>query len=420
MKTNRIGPACAGLLAVATSLCAAGPTAQALLASSEIKKALAAVDRDMESLVEEWIRISSVAAPSGQEAARASLVEARFRKAGLVEVHRDAEGNVLGKLKGATSLPSVALAAHLDTVAPAEADHEVKRLAGGRLQGPGIRDDSSGLAAMMAVMDLMVGHNLTPHADLWFVATVREETGLHGAELFVAEHGHHLGAFVAVDGSLGQISCAATAISWLELHFLSPGAHTLNAHENPSAILGAARAIEKISAIPLRRSPERMESWLNIGMIGGGDVPNAQPRDVWFTVDIRSNDPETFSQLEARVLDEARRVAREMSLGFEHQVRHRREGRQLPGVERSLLVRSARETLRALGWSPISVMQSGTADHNVALLRGIPAIAVGVTTGNAAHTQEETADVAPMAIGIKQLLLLVMQPLTSPEPPAAF
>ncbi|HKY31141.1 MAG TPA: M20/M25/M40 family metallo-hydrolase [Candidatus Polarisedimenticolia bacterium] len=405
--------ACCLLLAAASPAGRPEPLGPRSLASQPaVKAALAEADRRLESHVREWIRIAEIPAPSGGEQRRADYLEKRFREMGLDEVRRDAAGNVIGLLKGADpGLPKVALVAHMDTVAPATADHTVRREAG-RLTGPGVRDDSSGLAGMVAAVELMKLHALTPPADLFLVASVREEVGLHGAESFVKDHAASLGAVVALDGHLGQVSYGATGIAWLKLVFTGEGAHTLRSHEKASAVLAAARAIERVAAIPLRRSPPTQETWLNVGMLGGGDVPNALPSSAWFVVDLRANDPAAFEELQRKVLDIGARTAREIGVGFEHETVHRMEGAGIAGFESSVLVRSARDVLGHLGWREVELTPRGSADHNVALARGIPGIAIGLTTGDGAHTPGEYADIEPFSTGVKQVLLLSLMPLT--------
>lgn len=402
----------AGLAAVGLASFLFQPALSAA-APARVAAALADVDATLDRIVEDWIRIAEIPAPSGDEARRAAHVEGRMRRMGLERITRDEEGNVYGLVRGKDrSRRHVAFLAHMDTIASADTDHRVRRLPGGRLAGPGVRDDSSGLAAILAAAELIVRHGLIPPADTWFVATAKEEIGLHGAERFVADHAGELGAVIAVDGHLGQISYGATGIVWLKIHFLAPGGHTLRAHERASAVLAAARAIERIHAVPTRRSPESMETWLNIGMIGGGDVPNAQARDAWFTVDLRSNDPATFEALERRVAEIARETAREIGVTVEFETLHRRAGGGGPMGAGSRLAKAAREVLEELGWEAVSLTPRGTADHNVAIVRGIDGIAIGATTGGDAHTPGEFAEIPPLAVGVKQVLLLALRPLT--------
>ena len=64
-------------------------------------------------------------------------------------------GNVFGIRPGTSSdAPHVALTAHLDTVFPAETEITVTREAG-KLYGPGISDNGSGIVAMLAIAGAM-------------------------------------------------------------------------------------------------------------------------------------------------------------------------------------------------------------------------------------------------------------------------
>jgi tripeptide aminopeptidase len=386
-----------------------------LAAQPPVRAALAEVEPLLPRFVEQWIRVAQIPAPSGQEGRRADFMEGRFRELGLA-VSRDPAGNVVGRLPGRhPGRPALAMLAHMDTVAGMGADHTVRRPRPDRLQAPGVRDDSSGLAALLALVELMQRHHLRPEADLYVVASVSEEVGLKGADRFVADHADRLGAVIAVDGHLGQISYAATGIAWLKLIFTGGGAHTLRAHENPGPVAAVARAIERLGALDVRRSPPEMESWVNVGMIGGGDVPNAQPQQAWLVADIRSNDPAGFEELQRQARDIGARTAREMGVRLEVEVLHRMAGASLPGSRDSRLVRFASAALEQAGWSAVEVTPRGTADHNVALARGIPGIAIGITTGDGAHTPDEYADVAPFVPGVRQLLLLAMLPLTDED-----
>ena len=142
------------------------------------------------------------------------------------------------------------------------------------------------------------------------------------------------------------------------------------------------------------------------------DVPNAQARDAWFTVDLRSNDAGLMADLDARILEACRWAAADVGVAFEAETIQRLKGGLIEGHRDGALVRAARETLELLEWKDVTITPRGTADHNIAILMGIPAVALGVTTGDGAHTPEEVADILPYVTGIKQLVILLAAPLS--------
>jgi acetylornithine deacetylase/succinyl-diaminopimelate desuccinylase-like protein len=367
---------------------AAIPTAgMAKIASrDEVSRALARVDADGERIVDAWVRLASTPASSRHEDRRAALVEDLLRAAGLREIRRDRAGNVVGVLPGRDrDAPKVVFMAHMDTVAQPGAEFTISREEG-ILRGPGVRDNSSGLSGLLTAARIAREAGIEPPADVLVVASVEEEIGLNGSKAFLEESGDQVGAFVAVDGYLGEISYAATSIFWTRMHFGAPGAHTLRSYQHPSATLAVAKAIEGIYEIELRRHPEELESWINIGMLGGGEVPNAQARDAWFTVDLRTNDPASAERLKKRILEICEGAAREVGVSFDHEILQELRGAKIPRHARSRIVQASRAALAHLEWGEIRL---------------------GVTTGEGAHTPDEHADIEPFSTGVKQLILLM-------------
>jgi acetylornithine deacetylase/succinyl-diaminopimelate desuccinylase-like protein len=389
----------------------APPSMAALAATPAVASALGRAEASRDLLVAEWTRIASIPSSSGQEGGRADAIEKAFREAGLAEVRRDAAGNVIGVLPGLNrSAKKSVFMAHMDTVAQPGADFTMRR-DGDRLRGPGVRDDSAGLAAVLASARLAREAGVVPPVDTVIVASVGEETGLKGSQAFLEANGGDVGSFVAVDGYLGQISYGATGIYWMKMHFRAKGSHTLKSYENPSATLAAAKAIEAIYAIPVPRHPEDLESWLNIGMLGGGEVPNAQARDAWFTVDLRSNDARQIADLEEKIAGACRAAASEVGVTFEAEPLQRLKAASIDGMRDAPIVAAARGALEYLDWREVVITPRGTADHNIAIQRGIPAVGIGVTTGDGAHTPDEVADIPPYVTGVKELILLMASPL---------
>ena len=100
-----------------------------------------------EHLLRTQIALSEIPAPTGAEHARGASVAERFRALDLLDVRTDDVGNVLGIRAGDTGEAPVVVCAHLDTIFPDGTPVGVAR-EGVQLSGPGIVDNSRGLAVM--------------------------------------------------------------------------------------------------------------------------------------------------------------------------------------------------------------------------------------------------------------------------------
>ena len=113
-----------------------------------VQEALAYVDRNFERQVAEWIRVTEIPAPSGQEAARAAHVRAELEKLGL-KTTTDTIGNVTARRAGTGGGPTIVFAAHMDTVFPVGTDITVKRAPDGTFHAPGVFDNTASVINML-------------------------------------------------------------------------------------------------------------------------------------------------------------------------------------------------------------------------------------------------------------------------------
>jgi acetylornithine deacetylase/succinyl-diaminopimelate desuccinylase-like protein len=83
--------------------------------------------------------------------------------------------NVSGLLPGAhRDAPALLVSAHTDTVFSEGTDLGT-RSEGATLYGPGLGDNSLGVASLLALAMILRQQNITPSCDVWFVATSCEE-----------------------------------------------------------------------------------------------------------------------------------------------------------------------------------------------------------------------------------------------------
>ena len=256
--------------------------------------------------------------------------------------------NVSGVRKGTGGGPTVVFAAHMDTVFPEGTDLKVKR-EGDILRAPGIGDDTSNLMATLEMFRALNRGGVKTKGDLIFLASVQEELGLLGAKHWLETSGYKPDMFVAVDvrpTRSGTARCASTSSS----SSTPRRARTRSkAAARPVPPKRSRRPSPRSTRFRCRPSPRASAAFklptINVGMLGGGTVVNAIPREAWFTVDLRSLDSATQDRLESAVVSTARRVGEQEGVGFRMErkmgidyskARPQRSGSTIPLVQTAL------------------------------------------------------------------------------------
>src|SRR5512142_1657688 len=131
-----------------------------------------------EHVIERSIEIQQIPAPTFDEKQRGEFVRGLFVQEGLKDVSMDEVGNVYGRWTvdngRLQAQKPLIVSAHLDTVFPRETNLEVKR-DGEKIFGPGLGDNSLGVAALFGLLWAMQERNITLSGDVWFVANIGEE-----------------------------------------------------------------------------------------------------------------------------------------------------------------------------------------------------------------------------------------------------
>ncbi len=381
---------------------------RALAVRRDVARVLAACDHQQD-LLRDALALQAIPAPSFSETARAQAMRARFAALGLADVAEDEVGNVYARTPGraAERLPALLVSAHLDTVFPAETDltPRVDEQAG-RITAPGLGDNSLGLAALIHAAQALGQAGLLPPTDIWWVATVGEEGlgDLRGMRHVCQWLGERLGLGIVLEGiGLGRVYHAGLGVRRLRVTVRGPGGHSWLHAERPSAIhhllrLGAA-LVEEIHLPPERQAT------LNIGLIEGGTSVNTRAAHASLSLDLRAVEATLLERLEADVRAVIARFEAAPDLSVSTELVGDRPSAAIPADHP--LVQAARAVLDFLDYTP-SQPEIGSTDANALLAAGIPAVCIGLTTGGNAHTVEEYIDIAPLATGMRQLLLLIL------------
>lgn len=410
----------AGLAALASVTLLAVPSlaAQATVADSSrldpsitdappVRNALAWLEEHFPDQVEEWILITEIPAPSTKEEERGAYVRRVMEEEGL-EVTVDALGNVTGRRPGTGGGPTIVFAAHLDTVHPEGTDVTVRR-DGDILHSPGIFDNSASVANMLAVIRGLNRAGVRTRGDLVFIGTVQEELGLVGMNHWLDDNPGVTDMLVALDGGLGSINYGALGIYWTRYHFRGEGSHTNSSAGRPHPARALSDAIRSIYEI---RIPEGTGGAVyNVGMLDGGEIINAIPQDVSFTMDLRSVNPLLLDSLHAEIEDRVAAAAAQHQVEWEGVVVQRLQAggtaEQLADRVEHPVVQTAMDVYAWLG-APMQPVASGSTDANAGVVRGIPSISIGRSRGGNQHTLTEWAHWPTALPATKAVLLLAV------------
>lgn len=377
---------------------------QRIKAGAPFQQAAAFLGADYDRFVQELVTLTEIPAPPFKEDARGAAYATMLKDAGLADVERDAEGNVMGVWKGtrtgASGTSMLAVLSHLDTVFPEGTDVRVKKT-GTRFAAPGIGDDTRALALMLTVIRAMRAAKLQTRDDILFVGNVGEEGegDLRGVKFLLTKgrYKDRIRAMIAIDGGdQGNMTNGALGSKRYRVTFKGPGGHSYGAFGVVSPSLAMGNAIAKFSRVAVPPNPK---TTFNVGVVGGGTSVNSIPVDVFMDVDMRSESPLELTKLDATF----KRLVAE-AVAEENAVRSTAQGTVTADVKLigdrpsgttgtdTMLIQTVTSVVKSYGLTP-SYSTSST-DSNIPISMGIPAVTIGHGgRGGRVHSLDEWTDV---------------------------
>jgi acetylornithine deacetylase/succinyl-diaminopimelate desuccinylase-like protein len=331
--------------------------------------------------VEDACAICEIPAPTGDEGRRADWVAAQLRVAGL-DADMDGAGSVIARAGPPEGAPIV-VAAHLDTVFPGVEDITARR-EGELLHGPGIGDNSLGVAALLFLARRLGAQ--PPRRPVVLAATVGEEGfgNLRGAR--AAVEALHPAEFIALEGGgVGEIVVTGVGSARFAIRVRVPGGHSWRDRAEPSAV----HVLIDLLAGPLAHPGTASR---NVGSIRGGAGINVLAPEAEATFEFRDLDTGKLDAAADR-LAAAVRAANAGGVTVELEELGRRPGGEIAAEHP--LVRDAVAAAVGAGLGRPHLAEAST-DANAALGAGVPAITIGLCTSHDAHTREEWVDVAQL------------------------
>ena len=385
----------------------------ALADQPRVRIALDWLEKNLDWATDQQVRLTEIPAPSFQEGKRAEAVKDLLAAEGLA-VHVDKMGNVIGELRGTQEKEIVLLAAHLDTVFPAGTDVKVKR-EGNRLIAPGISDNGTGLAGLLAMARAIHAAKIKPMRTILFAANVGEEGegNLRGMRALIDAYRTKIHAVIVLDGSgIDHVTTKALASRRLEVIITGPGGHSWSDFGMPNPINALVRGSVRFINTKVPASPR---TTYNLGQVDGGTSVNSIPYQATLKVDLRSENEDEIVRMETALreciaagvkdeMDNSRDRTRG-KLEWKVNLIGSRPGGEL--LQDSSLLAALRSADDFVGNK--SRLERSSTDANIPLSMGIDAISIGAGgNGGGAHSLQEWYEPTDREIGLKRVLLTLL------------
>ena len=348
------------------------------------------------------IQIQQISAPTFAEGPRGEFVRDLFIQEKLEDVSMDSLGNVYARLAGKQKKArALIVSAHLDTVFPAGTKLQIKEEAG-KVFGPGIGDNSIGVAALFGILWAIRERKIELKHDVWFAANVGEEGlgDLRGMRGVVERFGKDEIGYLVLEGlALGHVYHRAIGVRRYRIAAKTRGGHSWSDYGQPSAVHELAALITQLTQIRLPREPR---TTMNVGTILGGTSVNVLAAEAKCELDLRSEDPAVLAKIVSQVEDIILHWNHE-GVKIQAEIIGERPAGQI--MADHPIVKLAVECLQAQGMD--ASLTTGSTDANIPLSKSIPAVVMGVTTGGGAHTLSEYIDTEPIEKGMESLVRFV-------------
>jgi acetylornithine deacetylase/succinyl-diaminopimelate desuccinylase-like protein len=362
------------------------------------------------------LSIQRVPSPTGAEHERAAFVAEHFRSLGLKDVEIDDAPNVYARVAGMESGgPGLMVSAHLDTVFPEGTDLSSRR-EGMSLYGPGIGDNSMGVAGLITLAEKIATNENPPACDVWFVANAGEEGlgDLKGMRQAIERLGSRLKCCIILEGTNRGpwiITHRGLGVRRYKIEVKAKGGHSWGAFGEPSAI---HELVSMAGLITQWEVPDEPRTTYNIGVIEGGTSVNTIAENASMLLDLRSEDKNELAKLIARTEEIVAAANASGNAVVKATVVSDRPTGEI-AVDHPLVAAATRH-INDLGIALDEIKyRIGSTDANIPLSQGLPAVTIYLTNGRDGHRLSESLSLEWLSVGMEVAWRLVNWAISTEE-----
>jgi di/tripeptidase len=356
-----------------------------------------------EILLANLVMIAEIPSPTFQEFNRVEFIQNRFVESGLHNSSADEMGNALGILPGSSGEQNILLVAHVDTVHADTVDHTIT-LGPDSVMGPGVGDNALGVAVVVTLPLLLELLNIQLQSNLVLMGASRSlgRGDLEGLRFFLSNSEIPISVGIGIEGfPLGRLSYSSIGMYRGEIVCSVPEEYDWTRFGATGAIVTINEVINRIQEI---RLPRRPRSTIVLGSIVGGKAYNTIATDAVLRFEIRTEGEEVgeeiFHEMEAIISEVSSQTGADIKLDV--------FARRRPGgiTYQHPLARAARRIMGALDIQ--SRKSPSTSELSAFISHEIPAITIGITSGEHQNTPEEEVSIQPIFTGLAQLIGILL------------
>ena len=356
-----------------------------------------------EIMLANLVMIAEIPAPTFSERRRMEFVLERLNEYQLLNCSTDEAGNGLGILPGEVGDRNILLAAHMDTMLPASMDHMVT-IVPGYVSGLGIADNSLGVATVVTLPLILKELGIKLDSNVIVMGTSRSlgRGNIEGIRFFLDNTEIPISAGICVEGvKLGRLSYSSIGMVRGEIRCEVPEEYDWTRFGAGGAIANMNEVINRIFEIPL---PRRPRSTIVLNSMTSGAGFHEIPTKGSLQFEARSESGQMVHQLGEMIENIAAEVASHTGAEITMEVVAQREP---GGIQFSHpFAVSARRILNHLDVKPR--IRPSTSELSAFIDKGIPAVTIGLSTGENLNEKDERIHIDPITTGLQQLLGLIL------------
>ncbi|MDC7225382.1 MAG: M20/M25/M40 family metallo-hydrolase [Spirochaetales bacterium] len=348
------------------------------------------------------VMIGEIPAPTFGEKERVRFLIERFSENRMLNCSTDEKGNALGIIPGIRGDRNIMIVAHTDSYFDNKIDHTIG-VQPQYMSGPGIGDNALGVAALASLPAIIEHLGIELQSNIIIMGSSRSlgRGDIEGLRFFLENSKLPISAGLCLEGvRLGRLSYSSIGMIRCELTCEVPEQYDWTRFGAVGSIITINEVINRILEIPM---PKRPRCNIAFGSIEGGKSFNALASKAVLRFEIRSESGEMVSN----VFKQISNIASEVSSHTGEEINLNVLARRQPGgIDFSHpLASAARQIMSHMKVKPR--ISPSTSELAAFIAKDIPALTIGLTTGDNMNQLDESIEVAPIYTGLAQLIALI-------------